>query len=69
MCENVENKVEIKLDINKIKNKKKRNDGEPLCEQWVRVSLQITYKQSLSYSKPKYLQNKLGNKPANETMD
>ena len=34
----------------------------------VRVLLPITCKQSLNYSKLKYLQNKLGNKLANETM-
>ena len=34
----------------------------------VMVPLPITCKQSLHYSKLKYLQNKVGNKLANETM-
>ena len=52
----------MKLDRNKIKNRKKRNDGEPLCKQWVRVPLPITYKQLLE---TKNLQNHVIHKPAN----
>ena len=40
-------KAGMKLDRNKIKNKKNRNDGEPLYKQWVRVPLPITCKQSI----------------------
>ena len=59
----MERKVGMKLDRNKIKNRKNRNDGEPLCKQWVKVLLPITCKQLLE---TRNLQNKLGNKPANK---
>ena len=53
----------MKLDRSKIKNKKKRNDGEPLYKQWVRVSLPITCKQLLE---TRNLQKHVINKPANK---
>ena len=56
-------KVRMKLDRNK-----KQRWRTPLQTK-VRVPPPMTYKQSLSYSKPKYLQNNIVNKPANETMD
>ena len=55
--------MEIKLDKNKVKNRKKRNDGEPLNKQWVRVPLPITCKQLLE---TRNLQKHVINKHANK---
>ena len=56
----------MKLDSNE--NKDGREIWRTPMQTKVRVPIPITCKQSLSYSKMKYLQNKLGNKPANEIM-
>ena len=40
----IKRKAGMKLDRNIIKNRKNRNDGEPLCKQWVWILLPINCK-------------------------